>query len=64
MLDEDDRAASFENLKGVIKKDVSIPYWIIDSVSSEVGKEVYAFDDSLLWILVLTHENEAYFYRA
>ncbi len=64
LIDDDDRETSFKNLKEFIKKDVPIPFWVIDNLSSSIGREIYAFDDSLNWVLVLTHENEVYLYKS
>lgn len=52
----------FNLLKDMIKKDTAIPYWVIDNISRSIGKEIYVFDISLSWFLVLTHENEVYLY--
>jgi hypothetical protein len=52
----------FKLLKNDIIQDVSIPYWVIDNISQSIGKEIYVFDINMSWILVLTHENDIFFY--
>lgn len=63
LIEDDDREMLFNLLKKDIKRDNPIPFWVIDNISSSVGKEIYAFDDSMDWVLVLNHENEIYFHK-
>lgn len=63
LIEDADREMLFDLLKKDIKQDVSIPFWVIDNISSTIGKEIYAFDDRMNWVLILTHENEVYLYK-
>ncbi len=53
----------FDLLKEQLKKSVPIPYWVVDSIAREEGDELYLFDEEFKWLLVLTHEEEVYFYQ-
>ncbi len=52
----------FKLLEQYIQKGEPIPFWVIDNIANFCGREVYVFDDSLTWIMVLTHENEVFFH--
>lgn len=53
----------FKYIKDLIRKNVTIPFWVIDYLSQNIGKELYVFDDCLKWLLCMTHENEIYFHK-
>lgn len=52
----------FKYIKDLIRQKVTIPFWAIDYLSQQIGKELYVFDDSFKWIMSISHENEIYFH--
>jgi len=53
----------FEILKENILEPTTIPFWVFDFISEKIGKELYVFDKSFKWALVLTHENDIFLYE-
>lgn len=50
-------------LQEEIKKQSPIPFFVFDNIREEIGDELYIFDNSLSWVLMLTHPKDIFFYQ-